>query len=210
MPPEDINFLANVIQIAQADGKLTQVEQSLIETIRKDLGKFKKADLSAAQKLVDSGSYTIKPVGSFSTQVRNFEFALRVAYSDGDLGSVENEMVMAFGAAIGLSQEQLERMRTEVIAQTSTSGLPCSSCGAENSADSRFCSKCGSNLTVLEPEAHANYEISRIGITIEFAESSGASFPKALALVKIEFRIQAMHQEQKDLVYGEFLKREHY
>ena len=92
-------------------------------------------------------------------------------------------MVMAFGAAIGLSQEQLERMRTEVIAQTSTSGLPCSSCGAENSADSRFCSKCGSNLTVLEPEAHANYEISRIGITIEFAESSGASFPKALALL---------------------------
>ena len=63
MPPEDINFLANVIQIAQADGKLTQVEQSLIETIRKDLG-IKKADLSAAQKLVDSGSYTIKPVGS--------------------------------------------------------------------------------------------------------------------------------------------------
>jgi len=183
MPPEDINLLANVIQIAQADGKLTKVEQSIIETFRKDLG-IKKGELSAAQKLVDSGSYTIKPVGSFSNQVRNLELALRVAYSDGDLGPVESEMVSSFAAAIGLSKEQLERMITETIAKASTCGPRCSSCGVENSADSKFCSKCGNNLSAPESEVEAIYEIPRSGITIEFAESTGASYPKALALAK--------------------------
>lgn len=183
MPQEDINLMANIIQVAHADGKLTGSEQALIETIRKDLG-VKKGDLSAAQKMVGSGSYALKPIGSFSTQVRNLELVLRVAYADGDLGPVENEMVVAFAAAIGLSQEQLERMRAEVIAQGSSTGLLCSSCGAENSPHSKFCSKCGNNLANPEQELQLKYEIPRMGITIEFAESTAASFSKALELAK--------------------------
>jgi hypothetical protein len=183
MPTEDITFMANIIQVAHADGKLTGSEQNLIEAVRKDLG-IKKGDLSAAQKLVDSGSYVIKPVGTFSTQVRNLEQALRVAYSDGDLGSIESDLVLSFGASIGLSQEQLERMRAEAIAQTSTTGMRCSTCGGENSADAKFCSKCGNNLAVPDQEVQVKYDIPRSGITIEFAESTGASFPKALEVAK--------------------------
>ena len=203
MPQEDITLMANIIHVAQADGMVTGSEQALIETIRKDLS-IKKGDLSAAQKLVDSGSYTIKPVGTFSTQVKNLEHALRVAYADSDLGPVESEMIAAFGAAIGLSQEQLEKMRAEAIAQASGSGPRCSSCGAENPGDSRFCSKCGNNLEVAEPDVRVKYEIPRTGMTIEFAESTGASFPKALELAKAAPEFQHCVKSKKTWYVANF------
>lgn len=183
MPQEDIILIANVLQVAHADGQFTGSEKALIEAIRKDLG-VKKGDLAAAQKLVDSGTYSLKPVGSFSDQVRNLELALRVAYVDGDLGVIENDIVTAFAAAVGLGQEQLERMRAEVIAQGSATALLCSSCSAENSSDSKFCSKCGSSLAIATEEVQVKYEIPRTGITVEFAESTGVSFPKALEIAR--------------------------
>ena len=196
MSAEDIAIMANVIQVAYADGKLTGAEQALIDTVRKELG-IKKGDLSAAQKLVDSGSYVMKPVGSFSSQVRNLEYALRVAYSDGDLGSLENDMILAFSASIGVSQEQLERMRAEVIAQTTTDGVRCP-CGADNPADSKFCSKCGKNLAVPDQEVLVKYDIPRSGITIEFAESTSASFPKALEITKSAADFQQCVKNKKN------------
>jgi ribosomal protein L40E len=183
MSAEEVTLMANIIQVAHADGKLSGAEQALIEKARKELG-IKKGDLTAAQKLIDSGSYVMKPVGSFSTQVRNLEYALRVAYTDGDLGALENDMITAFSAAIGLSQEQLERIKSEAITQASTADLWCTSCAAENPPDSQFCSKCGNALSVVKQEVQVKYEIPRSGITIEFAESTGASFPKALELAK--------------------------
>lgn len=203
MPQEEIALMANIIQVAHADGKLSGAEQALIEIVRKDLG-IKKADLSAAQKLVDSGSYVMKPVGTFSTQVKNLDLALRVAHCDGDLGTIESEMVMAFGAAVGLSQEQLERMRTEAVARASTSGLRCSSCSAENSADAKFCSKCGYNLAAPESEVQVKYDIPRAGITIEFAESTGASFPKALELAKSASEFQQCVKNKKSWYMANF------
>jgi uncharacterized tellurite resistance protein B-like protein len=68
MSAEEITFLANVISVAHADGKLSGTEQDLIESIRKELG-IKKGDMSAAMKQVESGSNTMKPVGSFSMQM---------------------------------------------------------------------------------------------------------------------------------------------
>ncbi|MCK9294558.1 MAG: TerB family tellurite resistance protein [Desulfobulbaceae bacterium] len=182
MSADSVRFMANIIQVAYADGKLSGTEQAAIENARKELG-IKKGDVTAAQKMVDTGSYVMKPVGSFSDQVRNLEYALRVAYADGDLGSMESEMIMAYGVAIGLTQVQLERMREEVMVQA-TAALRCPSCGAETPADSRFCSKCGNNISVADEEVQVKYEIPRSGITIEFAESTGASFPKALELAK--------------------------
>ena len=203
MSAEEITFMANIIQVAYADGKLSGAEQALIESARKELG-IKKSDMTAAQKLIDSGSYVMKPVGSFSAQVRNLDYALRVAYSDGDLGALENDMVMAFSAAIGISQEQLERMRAETIAQASTAALRCSSCGVENPPDSKFCSKCGNSLSIAEQEVQVKYEIPRSGITIEFAESTGASFPKALELAKKTSDFQQCAKNKKNWFMANF------
>lgn len=203
MSAEEITLMANIIQVAHADGKLSGVEQSLIETARKELG-IKKNDMTAAQKMIDSGSYVMKPTGSFSTQVRNLEYALRVAYSDGDLGSIENDMITAFSSAIGLSQEQIERMRAEAIMQASTSPLRCPSCGAENVAESKFCSKCGNSFSIAEQEIQVKYEIPRSGITIEFAESTGASFPKALELAKKSPYFQQSTKNKKNWFMANF------
>ncbi|MBN1364003.1 MAG: zinc-ribbon domain-containing protein [Syntrophaceae bacterium] len=203
MLAEEITFMANIIQIAHVDGKLSSTEQSLIEIVRKELG-IKKSDMTAAQKMVDSGSYVMKPTGSFSVQVRNLEYALKVAYSDGDLGSLENDMITAFSAAIGLSQDQMERMRAEAIAQASTSALRCPSCGAENLADSKFCSKCGKSFSLAEQEIQVKYEIPHSGITIEFAESTGASFPKALELAKKASSFQQCTKNKKNWFMANF------
>jgi hypothetical protein len=139
----------------------------------------------------------MKPVGTFSTQVNNLELALRVAYCDGDFGAIENEMIMAFGAAVGLSQEQLERMRAEAEALASWNGLRCFACSAENTADAKFCSKCGNNLSGPESEVHVQYDIPRVGISIEFAESTSASFPKALELAKSASEFQQCVKNKK-------------
>jgi len=97
---------------------------------------------------------------------------------------LENDLILAFGAAVGLSQEQLEKMRADAIAQVTTSAAVCGSCGAENAPGSKFCAKCGNSLVEEAQEIQVRYEIPRSGITIEFAESTGASFPKALELAK--------------------------
>jgi hypothetical protein len=94
-------------------------------------------------------------------------------------------MIIAFSSAIGLNQEQLELIRADAIAQVKAINPRCASCGAENVPDSKFCSKCGNNLGVAETnEVQIKYDIPKSGVVIEFAESTGASFPKALELAK--------------------------
>ncbi len=181
MITEPIPFLANIGLVAHADRTLSANELGQLESIRKEYG-IKKADFSSAIKLVDSGNYRLTPVGSFADQVKNLELMLRVALADSDLDSSEVEMITVFCKAIGIHQEQLDRMREDVIASVKQVGKLCPSCGTENSGESRFCSKCGANLSASGQDVQVKFEIPLSGIAIEFAESTAASFPKALEL----------------------------
>jgi len=189
MPSDEIAFLANIAHVAHADGKLSSNEQNMIESVRKELG-FKKSDLSAALKLVENGTYAMVPVGSFSNQVRNLAAVLRVAYADSDLGQMEDGLVLSFSTAIGINAEQLERMRAEIQPQLQQQGMKCSICGAESPKDSKFCAKCGNSLVEVANDIQVKTDIPRSGIAIEFAESTSASFPKALELAKLSSGFQ--------------------
>jgi hypothetical protein len=85
MISEPVFFLANIVLVAQVNGKLSEAEHGQLEAIRTEL-KFTKRDFKKALRLVQQGNHYITPVGSFADQVKNLELILRVAYADDDLG----------------------------------------------------------------------------------------------------------------------------
>lgn len=181
MISEPIPFLANIALVAYADGSLSANELGQLESIRKEYG-IKKGEFSAAIKLVENGNYKITPLGSFADQVKNLELILRVALADSDLDAKENEILTNFCSAIGIHQEQLDRMRADVVGSLKQAGKRCPSCGIENPSESCFCAKCGTNLVSPVQDVQVKIEIPHSGIAIEFAESTAASFPRALEL----------------------------
>lgn len=191
-----ISFLANIVLVAYADGKLSKAELGLLESIRGDL-KIKKGDLTAAIKSVEHGQYKMVPVGSFPDQVKNLELILRVAYVDDDLSEAEDLFVKEFAQAAGVSAEQLGRMRSEIMAALNEQGKLCGSCGADADVDARFCPKCGNNLSMADDIAHIAMKIPEKGLAIEFAESTAAVFPKALEIAKVSSGFQSCQKNKK-------------
>src|SRR3990170_1418139 len=114
MIADPVPFLANIALVAHADGKLSASELGQLEAIRTEF-KFKKSDYTAAIRLVEQGGHKMTPVGSFADQVLNLEMILRVAYSDDDLDQAEAGLVEEFCKAIGIYQDQLEKLCREVM-----------------------------------------------------------------------------------------------
>jgi uncharacterized tellurite resistance protein B-like protein len=183
MELEPVPFLANMALVAHADGVLSSTELGQLEAARKEL-KLKKSDYNAALRLIQDGAYTLTPVGTFADQVKNLELILRVAYADDDLDQAELSLIQQFCQVIGIHEEQLERLRTEVLASLKNQGRVCPSCGTENQDDSKFCSKCGTKLGGGSGDVQVDFELPSSGVAIEFAESTAASFPKALQIAK--------------------------
>jgi len=196
MIKDSIPFMANIAKVAHSDGTLSAIELGQMEAIRKEL-KFKKSDFNAAVRLVQNGDYSITLVGSFADQVKNLEAILRVAYADDDLNDFELKFINEFRVAIGIHQEQLDKLSNEVISSLKQQGKICPSCGDENAADSRFCAKCGANLDTTIQDIKVQFEVPRSGITIEFADSTAASFPKVLEIAKSKEGYQSCLKDKK-------------
>lgn len=183
MIKDPIPFLANIALVAYADGKLSESELGQLEAIRQEY-RFKKSEYNAAVHLVESSDYKITLVGSFADQVRNLELILRVAYADDDLDESEILIIQDFCRTIGIHQEQLDRLCREVITSLKQQTLICPSCGAEAAVDALFCSKCGSGFGSSAQEVHVQFLMPESGIAIKFADSTAASFSKALGIAK--------------------------
>lgn len=182
MISDPVPFLANVAQIAYADGKLTSSELGQLETIRLDF-KLKKSDYNKAISLVEEGNYFINPIGSFAEKVLNLEAILRIAYSDDELSPEESKLISKFCGQIGLSQEQLNTIAHEVIRSLKPQNPICRKCGQESKPGAQFCSSCGQELDASKTEDVAvEFNIPASGVCIEFADSTAASFHTALQL----------------------------
>ncbi len=193
---DPVPFLANIALVARAVGTLSAGELGQLEAIRKEYG-FKKGDFSTAIRLAESGNHTLMPVGTFADQVKNLELILRVAYADGNLDASEVQLITDFCHRIGLLQEQFDRLAEEVVESLKQIGKLCPACAAENSANSRFCSKCGASLDIQGQGIHISFDVPQKGIALEFAESSAASFPKALELAKATTGYQTCQKNKK-------------
>jgi len=196
MITDPVTFLANIALVAHADGKLSASELGQLEAIRAEL-KFKKGDYTAAIRLIEQGSHKMTPVGSFADQVLNLEMILRVAYSDDDLDQTEAGLVEEFCKAVGIYQDQLDKICHEVMASLKRHGKVCPSCGSSADADARFCPKCGTSVAFDEASIRVELDIPPSGIAIEFAESSAASFPGALEIAKTGQGFQSCQKGKK-------------
>ncbi len=193
---EPIPFLANIVLVAHVNGKLSASELGLLDSIRSEI-KFKKSDLKAAIRVVEQGNHKVTPVGSFADNVKNLELILRVAYADDDLDESEASLVSDFCKAVGIYPDQLERLRGEVLASLKQQGKICPSCEAPAEADARFCPKCGSSLASIDEAIQVELVIPSSGLAIEFAESTAASFPKALEVAKATEGFQSCQKNKK-------------
>jgi hypothetical protein len=193
---DPIPFLANIVLVARAKGKLSASELGHLEAIRTEL-RIKKSEFNAAVRLVEQGNHKLTPVGTFSDQVRNLELMLRVAYADDDLNEAEAALANDFCKTVGIYQDQFERLRAEVLASLSKAGKLCPACGAQCDAEARFCPKCGSSLIVDDGAVAAEMTIPHAGLAIEFAESTAAAFPKALDFARATSGFQGYHKNKK-------------
>jgi uncharacterized tellurite resistance protein B-like protein len=102
-------YLANILAIVYADGKLAPEEDQMLKQI-KDRLKLKQNDLDIALKLIANGDYDCKLVGSYSQQIQNLEDMLRICLSDGELHDYEQQWVTHFSGMIGLDQATLDQI----------------------------------------------------------------------------------------------------
>ena len=102
-------YLANILIVAYADGNLCPEEDAVLNKILENLGAAT-CDLDLAFKIVESGDYQGKTVGTFSEQVRNLEDMMRICMADGEIHENENQWISYFAGLIGLEQSHLDRL----------------------------------------------------------------------------------------------------
>jgi Zn finger protein HypA/HybF involved in hydrogenase expression len=184
---EIIQYLANVVSISRVDGKLSSREEEAIECVRQEV-KATKTDLNKAIKSVEQGDHVITPVGRLAEKIRNLEDMIFISISDGELAQAEKAEILSFAKSIKVTQEQITEIMSEaklrIKFQSAT--IKCDSCNKEASSEAKFCPHCGSNIhpTQVVTEKKLDFEIPDSGISIEFADSTSASFDTALDVAK--------------------------
>lgn len=181
---DSVKFIANIQSVITADGKIHPGEAAQCDEIRKHF-KFSKSEWSKGEKMAAMPDFGLQPTGTFADKVQNLEMMLRVAYADGEADDNEVATIAKFCELIGISQEQLDSLNSDVAEEILSKTKSCPSCGVEVSSDAAFCPKCGSPISSSPSDGvQTEFNIPPHGISIAFAESTSSSFPTALAIAK--------------------------
>ncbi|HDM10136.1 MAG TPA: zinc-ribbon domain-containing protein [Desulfobacteraceae bacterium] len=184
---ERIAYLANIIAVARADGRISPMEKSVITRIQKRI-KAKKSELNKAESRAESSEFEITPVGRFSVKIQNLEDMIHISVVDGSLDTSEKSVVIEFAKAVGVTQEQFKTIVAEVknYLASETNTVPCPKCETPIPRSAKFCPNCGSSILEADKEAAiaVSYEIPKSGLALEFAESTASSFPEAVRIAK--------------------------
>lgn len=184
---EHVTYLANILDIARADGTLSPRETSAIEEVRTSIGANKSA-VGAATRAVETGSYVPAHVRAFPMRVSNIGDMLFVSLVDGDLAGKELTVVRQFARSAPLSEEQFDILMREAVARAEAGSrqLVCPNCSATAGGTAKFCPSCGKHLMGPERDAVAvTLQVPSSGYAIEFSESSAAGFEGALRLARL-------------------------
>lgn len=179
-------YLKNLFAVAHADGIVTPAEESFIESCRTRIG-AKKSTFNKARKEAGDHKLNIQSIGRYSNRVQNLEDLIELAMCDDDLHENEKKQIASCANKAGISQEVINLILQEAKARRTQATPSCGSCGASLSPSSKFCPECGTPLSkpdVNKVGTRVELIIPESGITIAFAESTGASFPAALDAAK--------------------------
>lgn len=145
MNQEDVvQYLANIISVAGADGVVSEIEGKAIESIRQEIN-ASESDLRKALHAIAHGGHQMTPVGRFSDKVRNLEDMIFVAICDGQLSKSEKPEILSFAKAIKISQNQVSEILSEakLRLKSQKTTMSCTSCGKDIPKESIFCPECG-------------------------------------------------------------------
>ena len=184
---EVVQYLANVLVVARADGSFGAREDAAMESIRQAI-KAKKSELNKAIKLAGSDDFILVPPGRYSERIRNIEDMIFVALLDDELADKEKQVITDFAKKAGCVQEQINLILRETKSRIrdNQSEIPCPSCQDLVLANAKFCPSCGVQLgeAIQASAVQVEFKYPSKGISIEFAESSSASFGQALETAK--------------------------
>ena len=193
------NYLANLWLVARADKALSELEKTVIERVQKNI-QAKRSLNSAAQKSVETGGFSLAKVGSFADQVQNLEDMISVALADSDLAQAEADVIASFCGLVGIHQEQLDLITSEVSKRLKSepSTIACSKCNAQIQSDARFCPACGAAVETTEAASTSlEFDIPKNGYAISFSESTAPGFTTALELAKQIGSVQTALKNKK-------------
>lgn len=97
-----------------------------------------------AGQIVDISKLRISAADLNNEISKRFEVLGRMIYDAKKAGNESNDLVTECIAAIDDLYEQLDAVNEQLVQMRNK--LVCKDCGAENSQDSVFCSRCGSKL----------------------------------------------------------------
>ena len=185
---EKITYLANLMAVSRADGSVSPNETYAIETAQKRIG-AKRTALRKADTLAQSDGFSPTPVGSFSFRIANLEDMIVVSLADGTLDHEEKPVVLTFARKVGITNEQLQLILSEVRTSLKSEGATraCPSCSAKVPRDAKFCPACGVSLELSDKAAAVavEYSIPKTGVAVEFAESTASGFVDAVRKAKL-------------------------
>ena len=113
---EQIHYLANIFYVARADGRVSTLEDSMVEELSKGINagylETRNAlDLSMAK------DFTFTFPKRFSDRIRNLEDMLCVAYCESGLDDMEKKVIVDYAKQIGVTQKEIDIIREETKAR---------------------------------------------------------------------------------------------
>lgn len=179
---QKITYMANIVYVARADGKISIKETEALENIQKAIG-CKKTDLNKAYEMAEAQDYEMCLVGHWTDQVKNLEDVIFVSMVDG-VDNSEQALIIDYARKVKVSQEQfsiiLKDVKNRIAAEASVSVCP--GCKAKLQSNVKFCPECGTPIGVAAEKkaVSVSYKIPKTGIAIEFAESTAGGFALAV------------------------------
>ena len=118
---EQIQYLANIYHLARADGRVEVREDRVVEGMAAGIGAGYLETRNALDMSFEKDFRIVFP-GRLSDRMRNLEDMLCLAYSYKGLGDLEKRVIVDFARQIGVTQEQVDVIRTEAKARASEGG----------------------------------------------------------------------------------------
>ncbi len=113
---EQVQYLANIFHVARADGRVSTVEDSMVEELAKGVN----AGYLETRNALDFSmkkDFTFTFLKRFSDRIRNLEDMLLVAYCESGLEDMEKKVIVNYAKQVGITQSQIDIIRKETKAR---------------------------------------------------------------------------------------------